>query len=203
MSGNRYKFILASQSPRRKQLLGELGITFEVIPARGEENVTKTVPSEVVEELSRQKAEEVMLRIISDNPSGHENLVIIGSDTIVAAGHRILGKPSDINAAREMIREIQGAVHQVYTGVAVIRVENGEPEEMNIFHECTDVDVWPMTDEEIENYIRTPEPYDKAGAYGIQGTFGVFIRGIRGDYNTVVGLPAARLYHELKNMRVI
>lgn len=199
----KYKFILASQSPRRKQLLGELGITFEVIPARGEENVTKTVPSEVVEELSRQKAEEVMLRIIADNPSEHENLVIIGSDTIVAADHKILGKPSDTDAAREMIREIQGAVHQVYTGVTVIRVENGEPEEMNIFHECTDVDVWPMTDEEIENYIRTPEPYDKAGAYGIQGTFGVFIRGIRGDYNTVVGLPVARLYHELKKMRIM
>lgn len=199
----KYKFILASQSPRRKQLLGELGITFEVIPARGEENVTKTVPSEVVEELSRQKAEEVMLRIIADNPSEHENLVIIGSDTIVAADHKILGKPSDTDVAREMIREIQGAVHQVYTGVTVIRVENGEPEEMNIFHECTDVDVWPMTDEEIENYIRTPEPYDKAGAYGIQGTFGVFIRGIRGDYNTVVGLPVARLYHELKKMRIM
>lgn len=199
----KYKFILASQSPRRKQLLGELGITFEVIPARGEENVTKTVPSELVEELSRQKAEEVMLRIIADNPSEHENLVIIGSDTIVAADHKILGKPSDTDAAREMIREIQGAVHQVYTGVTVIRVENGEPEEMNIFHECTDVDVWPMTDEEIENYIRTPEPYDKAGAYGIQGTFGVFIRGIRGDYNTVVGLPVARLYHELKKMRIM
>lgn len=203
MLESRYKFILASQSPRRRQLLSELGIPFEVIPARGEEKVTKTVPSEVVEELSRQKAEEVMMRILADNPSASENLVIIGSDTIVAAGHRILGKPSDTDAAREMIREIQGAVHQVYTGVAVIRVEDGEPEEMNVFHECTDVDVWPMTDEEIENYIRTPEPYDKAGAYGIQGTFGIFIRAIRGDYNTVVGLPVARLYHEMKRMNVL
>lgn len=203
MDTSRYKFVLASQSPRRRQLLGELGITFDVMPARGEEVVTREVPSEVVEELSRQKAEEVMMRLLADNPSGSENLVIIGSDTIVAADHKILGKPSDTDAAREMIRKIQGAVHQVYTGVTVIRVENGEPEEMKIFHECTDVDVWPMTDEEIEDYIRTPEPYDKAGAYGIQGTFGLFIRGIRGDYNTVVGLPVARLYHELKKMGIM
>lgn len=198
-----YRFILASQSPRRRQLLKELGISFDVIPAKGKETVRSTVPSDVVEELSRQKAEEVMLRILSQNPSDTENMVIIGSDTIVAVDHRILGKPVDRNEAREMISEIQGNIHQVYTGVAVIRIEGGEPEEMNIFHECTDVDVYPMTDEEIEAYIDTPEPYDKAGAYGIQGTFGVFIRGIRGDYNTVVGLPVARLYHELKKMGIL
>lgn len=198
-----YRFILASQSPRRRQLLKELGISFDVIPAKGKETVRSTVPSDVVEELSRQKAEEVMLRILSQNPSDTENMVIIGSDTIVAVDHRILGKPADRNEAREMISEIQGNIHQVYTGVAVIRIEGGEPEEMNIFHECTDVDVYPMTDEEIEAYIDTPEPYDKAGAYGIQGTFGVFIRGIRGDYNTVVGLPVARLYHELKKMGIL
>lgn len=160
-------------------------------------------PAEVVEELSRQKAEEVALRLLGEDPSGRGNTVVIGADTVVAINHKILGKPADQAQAGDMIREIQGRIHQVYTGVTVIRIREGELEEMNIFHECTDVDVYPMTEEEIENYIRTPEPYDKAGAYGIQGIFGRFIRGIRGDYNNVVGLPAARLYHELRDMQVL
>lgn len=200
---SQYKFVLASQSPRRRQLLAALGISFSVMPARGKENVTGERPAEVVEELSRQKAEEVALRLLGEDPSGRENTVVIGADTIVAIDHKILGKPADQAQAGDMIREIQGRIHQVYTGVTVIRIREGELEEMNIFHECTDVDVYPMTEEEIENYIRTPEPYDKAGAYGIQGIFGRFIRGIRGDYNNVVGLPAARLYHELRDMQVL
>lgn len=200
---SQYKFVLASQSPRRRQLLAALGISFSVMPARGKENVTGERPAEVVEELSRQKAEEVALRLLGEDPSGRENTVVIGADTVVAIDHKILGKPADQAQAGDMIREIQGRIHQVYTGVTVIRIREGELEEMNIFHECTDVDVYPMTEEEIENYIRTPEPYDKAGAYGIQGIFGRFIRGIRGDYNNVVGLPAARLYHELRDMQVL
>lgn len=200
---SQYKFVLASQSPRRRQLLAALGISFSVMPARGKENVTGERPAEVVEELSRQKAEEVALRLLGEDPSGRENIVVIGADTVVAIDHKILGKPADQAQAGDMIREIQGRIHQVYTGVTVIRIREGELEEMNIFHECTDVDVYPMTEEEIENYIRTPEPYDKAGAYGIQGIFGRFIRGIRGDYNNVVGLPAARLYHELRDMQVL
>ena len=126
--------------------------------------------------------------------------VVIGADTVVAADHRILGKPADRREAREMMTLLQGSIHQVYTGVTLIVTGPGTDIRTRTFHECTDVDVYPMTDEEIEDYISTPEPYDKAGAYGIQGSFGIYIKGIRGCYYNVVGLPIARLIHELKDI---
>ncbi len=195
------QIILASASPRRSELLHQAGLSFVVIPSRGEEVITSTHPAEVVEELSLQKAREVADRILSGKEEKADDfLAVIGADTVVAADHQILGKPADHEQAREMITRLQGNVHQVYTGVTlIIRDDNG-----NIctrtFHECTDVDVYPMTEEEVEEYISTPEPYDKAGAYGIQGSFGIYIRGIRGCYYNVVGLPIARLVHELREM---
>ena len=213
------RVILASQSPRRRELMKQAGFSFEVIPAKGEEQITSTHPAEVVEELSRQKAMEVAAMCdpkpententpadqANDTPAERtqeeaEETLVVGADTVVAIDHRILGKPSDHEDARQMIRELQGRAHQVFTGVTLILKREGEQPIIRTFHECTDVHVFPMEEEEIEAYISTDEPYDKAGAYGIQGAFGVFIEKIDGDYNNVVGLPIARLYHEVMRM---
>ena len=188
--------VLASQSPRRRELLGRLGLTFDILPARGEEQMIGETPDEIVEELSRQKAEEVLGRV----EAAAEEILVIGADTVVAVDGEILGKPRDREDARRMIRELQDRVHQVYTGVTLLRRHPDGTLQRRTFHEETHVDVYAMSDDEIEAYIDTPEPYDKAGAYGIQGGFSLYIRRIDGDYNNVVGLPAARVYHEIRKL---
>ena len=196
------QIILASASPRRSELLRQAGMDFVVIPSRGEEVVTSTHPAEVVEELSLQKAQEIADRILAGGEEKASDFnVIIGADTVVAADHKILGKPADHEDARKMITLLQGNVHQVYTGVTLIVKDKKGNIRTRTFNECTDVDVCEMSYEEVEEYISTPEPYDKAGAYGIQGSFGVYIRGIRGCYYNVVGLPISRLCRELKDLR--
>lgn len=183
------RIILASASPRRKELLEQIGLEFEIIPSTCEEVITKQNPGEVVEELSKQKAEDVAKKVSEG--------IIIGSDTIVYHAGRILGKPSDRDEATEMLQGLQGDVHSVFTGVTVIVKENGTKICHTFFQE-TKVRVLPMTDKEIEAYVDTKEPMDKAGAYGIQGRFAAWIEGIEGDYNTVVGLPIAALWQILK-----
>ena len=185
------KLILASASPRRKELLGKIGLKFEIIPAKGEEVVTKNLPWEVVEELSFQKAKE-----IADMQK--EECIVIGSDTIVAKGEKIMGKPKDEADAYQMLSEIAGDVHQVYTGVTLIRT--GKEPKVITFAEKTDVYLYPMNDEEICAYIATKDPMDKAGAYGIQGDFAIHVKGIEGDYYNVVGLPIGKVYQELKQL---
>lgn len=195
------QIVLASASPRRSELLKQAGLDFVVIPSKGEEVITSTHPAEVVEELSLQKAQEVAQRILAGNESAVKDFsVVIGADTVVAADHKILGKPADHEDARKMITMLQGNIHQVYTGVTLIVKDAKGSIHTRTFNECTDVDVCEMSSEEVEEYISTKEPYDKAGAYGIQGSFGVYIRGIRGCYYNVVGLPISRLCHELKDM---
>lgn len=181
------KMILASGSPRRKELLEQLGIEFEVIPSRKEEIFTGTTPKEVVEELSRQKAVEVG-DMVEDSP------VIIGGDTIVVLEGQILGKPRDEEDAKKMLRMLQGKTHQVYTGITVFV----KGEISFTFSEITYVTMYPMSEQEIQDYVMTGEPLDKAGSYGIQGKAAKYIKKIDGDYNTVVGFPVARLYQELK-----
>ena len=196
------KIILASASPRRSELLKQAGFTFTVIPSEAEEVITSTHPAEVVEELSQQKAQEVADRILGGKEgSSEDTIVVIGADTVVAADHKILGKPADHQEAEEMIELLQGKGHQGYTGDTLIVADPEKGVRTKTFHECTDVDVYPMTEQEVEEYISKPEPYDKAGAYGIQGSFGIYIKGIRGCYYNVVGLPIARLVHELKEMQ--
>ena len=185
------KLILASASPRRKELLGKIGLEFNIIPAKGEEVVTKNLPWEVVEELSFQKAKE-----IADMQM--EECIVIGSDTIVAKGEKIMGKPKDEADAYQMLSEIAGDVHQVYTGVTLIRT--GKEPKVITFAEKTDVHLYPMSDEEIYAYFATKDPMDKAGAYGIQGDFAIHVKGIEGDYYNVVGLPIGKVYQELKQM---
>lgn len=181
------RIILASASPRRRELLGQVGIIPEVMPSHVEEVVTYTQPDQVVMELSAQKAEDVAAMFLQKEAA---DLVVIGSDTVVAVDGEILGKPQDEEDAVRMISLIQGRTHQVYTGVTMIFGKGGE---RVTFAEKTDVHVYPMTEAQIRRYVATKEPMDKAGAYGIQGYFAAHIQGISGDYNSVVGLPVGRV----------
>lgn len=183
------KLILASASPRRKELLSKTGLTFDIIPAKGEEIITKEIPVEVVMELSRQKAEEIAARQEGD-------CIIIGADTIVAKGETIMGKPKDEADARRMLEMISDDCHQVYTGVTLLRT-GANPASIT-FVEKTDVFLYPISEKDMEAYIASGDPMDKAGAYGIQGDFAVHVKGIEGDYYNVVGLPIGRVYQELK-----
>jgi len=188
---NVMKLILASASPRRKELLAKTGLTFDIIPAKGEETVTKTIPAEVVMELSLQKAKEIA-------EQQTEDCIIIGADTIVAKGDVIMGKPRDREDAFRMLEMISDDCHQVYTGVTIIRT--GKNAETITFAEKTDVYLYPISKEDINAYIESGDPMDKAGAYGIQGDFAVHVKGIEGDYYNVVGLPIGRVYQELKKL---
>ena len=185
------EIILASASPRRKDLLEQVGISCRVVPSLIEESITTTVPQDVVQELSRQKCEDVAGRQAED-------CVVLGADTIVSVHGKILGKPADEAQAVEMLQELQGNTHQVYTGVTLIWKSKKEVLREETFYEMTDVTFYGMSDEEIRNYVSSKEPMDKAGAYGIQGLSAKFIERICGDYNNVVGLPVASVYQKLK-----
>ena len=180
------KVILASGSPRRKELLEQIGAVFEVRKTDGEEVLLSRIPEEAAEELALQKAREAAERWEGD--------VIIGADTVVSADGMILGKPKDREDAFRMLQMLQGKEHEVVTGVALILQPSGRCVH---FAEKTRVRVYPMTKAQIERYVDSGEPMDKAGAYGIQGKFAAYISGIEGDYNNVVGLPVGRLYQEL------
>ena len=174
--------ILASQSPRRRELLGQMGFSFTVRPAKGEELPhPELTPAQLVEELARQKALEVSAEAASDD-------VVVAADTVVAVDGTVLGKPRDHVHAAEMLSALSGREHTVYTGVAVKRGEK-----LLVEHEATQVRFRPLTEREIDLYIKTGEPMDKAGSYGIQGYGALLVEGIRGDYFNVVGLPICRL----------
>lgn len=189
---NQTKIVLASASPRRRELLGQIGIVPKIVPSTLEEKITADIPKEVVKELSLQKACDIAARCEADT-------LVIGADTVVAAGGRILGKPKSHEEAERMIALLSGSTHQVYTGVTLIYC-GPEGQTVKTFAEKTDVRVYPMTAEEIHEYAYSDEPMDKAGAYGIQGKFAAYIKGIDGDYSNVVGLPIGRVYQEMKEL---
>lgn len=195
------KFILASGSPRRKELLEQIGISFEIMPAHGEEIITKSLPREIVEELSLQKALEVAGSIEKERQAA-EHTVVIGADTIVAYGDEIMGKPKSEEMALEMLEKLQSNTHQVYTGVTLVIMTAGARQVIT-FHEKTDVVMYPMTKAQLETYVATGEPMDKAGAYAIQGKCAAYVKGICGEYNNVVGLPVARLTQELLKLGLL
>lgn len=184
------KVILASASPRRQELLGKLGFPFEVIPSGAEENIRETEPVTVVEELSRMKALDVF------GAQKEEDVLVIGADTIVAYQGQMMGKPENQAEAVSMLKRLSGNTHRVYTGVTLCRRVEGR-ETVRTFHECTEVTFFPLSEAEIQAYVQTGEPMDKAGAYGIQGQGALLVEKITGDYNNVVGLPVARLYREI------
>lgn len=185
------RIILASQSPRRKELLRQVGVEFEVIPSDKEEKVSSDNPQDVVKELSKQKAEDVKLK------AGDDFALIIGADTVVSYNGEILGKPKDEKDAKRMLSMLQSHCHQVYTGVTLIL-----PDKEITFSKCTDVHMYPMSNDEIDKYVATKEPMDKAGAYAIQGKCAAYVERIEGDYNNVVGLPVAAIVNELKNQGI-
>ena len=222
------QIILASASPRRRELLTQIGLDFDVVVSETEEKITSTEPAKVVEELSAQKAEAVWEKLRSmtasqgsvtnaerldegsevfepEQTSGETTMtdtLVLGADTVVACDGKILGKPADTEAAAAMLTMLQGRGHEVYTGVTILYEQNGERKTLT-FHEKTTVHFYPMTDAQIREYVATGDPMDKAGAYGIQGFCARYIRGIEGDYNNVVGLPVGRVYQELHGLRLV
>lgn len=188
------KIILASGSPRRKELLLQIGIVPEIIVSHVEEKITSDVPAEVVMSLAEQKAVDVA----KEMPEG---TVILGSDTVVAADGKILGKPKSHEEAYEMIRRLAGRSHQVYTGVCLVKKgPEGEVDTVVSFYDETDVNVSPMTEKEIREYADSEEPMDKAGSYAVQGFFARYIDGLKGSYANVMGLPVHLVYQELKKL---
>ena len=199
------QIILASASPRRKALLEQIGMEFEICPAKGEEVITESRPDAVVSELSRQKAEEVAAGVLTYNEqhpdlATPQDILVIGADTVVAYGDEILGKPKDEADAKRMLTLLQGNTHSVYTGITLVFIDKSGRTGEYCFFEKTDVTMYPMDEDEINRYIATGEPMDKAGSYGIQGLCAIYIKQIEGDYNNVVGLPVARLYQELRRV---
>lgn len=184
------EIILASASPRRKELLSTAGLEFTVRVADVEEVIDENAtPDEVVMSLALQKAQAVA--------QADPTATVIGADTVVVLDGEILGKPVNEQNAIEMLTALSGRSHTVYTGVAII---NGE--KIKNFCEATQVEFFPLTEDEIRSYVATGEPMDKAGAYGIQGKGCVLVRKIDGDYFNVVGLPVSRVCRELRDFDV-
>ena len=173
------RFILASASPRRKEILENAGFDFEIIVSDVDENITEDLsPSETVEELAKRKA----LAVWEEN----KDAVVFGCDTVVAVDGKILGKPRDDDEAFDMIKMLSGKAHTVSTGVCICASDK-----ISVFSNTTNVEFYPLSDETIRSYVATGESRDKAGAYGIQGYGSVLIKEIKGDYFSVMGLPVS------------
>ena len=180
---------LASASPRRREILQMAGERFEVVPSHGDESRPPELsPGELVQELARRKA---FAAEVFPGPGD----IVLGADTLVALDGRLLGKPSTEKEAFSMLSALSGRVHRVYTGCCLRTAGRSET-----FVSEAEVEFYPLTEEEIRAYIATGEPMDKAGAYGIQGRGCVLVRGIRGDYYTVMGLPAAEVIRRLRKL---
>ncbi|MDO4405928.1 MAG: Maf family protein [Eubacteriales bacterium] len=194
------KLILASGSPRRREILTDLGYSFDVKTADFDESqVSLEKPSEGVQALALGKATAAAEATSVDAPT-----VFLGSDTVVALNDAVMGKPADEEDAKAMLRSLSGKTHVVYTGVALVeKNERGEIVSNETFVEATEVTFFELSEEEIDWYVGTGEPMDKAGAYGIQGLGRVLVEGIRGDYETVVGLPAARVCRALRKHDIV
>ena len=185
------KIILASNSPRRKELMNLLNIDYEIIVSQVEEVIDKTLTeSDLVMDLAYQKAVDIFRT--------HKDDIVLGFDTLVYIEDHILGKPKSIEEAKDMLLLLSGQTHVVITGCAIITKGFSKS-----FYEKTRVTFFPLTEKEIDDYIDSKEPFDKAGAYAVQGLGAKFIRSINGDYYTVMGLPVSRLYHELKANNLI
>lgn len=188
------KIILASASPRRKEILEQVGVTCEVISSQVAEEVEENEPGAMVEALSSLKAEDIAGQAEGD-------FVVIAADTMVVKEGEVYGKPSGEEEACQILGSLQGDRHEVYTGVTLISVLDGEGL-IDSFHTRTIVDMMPMTADQISAYVQTGEPLDKAGAYGIQGRGAAYIKNIVGDYYNVMGLPVSTVLSHLDNMGV-
>ncbi len=212
------QFVLASQSPRRKELLQRLGISFQVITSATDERVSSSDPAMVTSVLANRKAMAVAEGLLCQGGTlwmrqplieqgtfrigPADKAIVIGADTVVVIDGQIIGKPGSVVEARKMMHLLQGRTHEVYTGVAILTLQDGHQDRGRTFHDKTIVHVGELDEIELEEYITSPEPYDKAGGYGIQGEFAKYITGIEGDYYNVVGLPINKLYQELKKLGI-
>ncbi|MCR5154168.1 MAG: Maf family protein [Lachnospiraceae bacterium] len=195
-NNKKYRLILASGSPRRKEILGNTGLEFEIKTSDKEEIINTTVPQDAVLALSAQKAE-----FVGEEVSG--DVCIIGADTVVSYRNEILGKPKNKEDAIRMVSELAGDTHRVFTGVTILVKEDGKEVKRSSFYVETLVDVYSMSKKEIDEYVESGEPMDKAGAYAIQGLFAPYIKKIDGDYYNIVGFPISKIYHELKNLEIV
>ncbi|KAF8984391.1 hypothetical protein BGZ46_008142 [Entomortierella lignicola] len=198
---NAKKVILASSSPRRKDILTNLGITYTVIPSTFPETLDKSLfshPSEYVKENALQKALEVYERL---NAAGNTPDLVIGADTVVAYDSKILEKPRSVQDAIDMLTSLSGSTHMVYTGVTLIAPPTDGSDKPRIVTdvEATEVKMQVLSQELIEAYVNTGEPMDKAGAYGYQTTGGLLVKGINGCSWNVIGLPASKLFFMLQD----
>lgn len=184
--------ILASASPRRKELLTNIGLKFQVIPSSIEENPGEAFSYEKIEQVAREKAMDVVGKV--DYP-----VIIIGSDTVVTIDNKILGKPEDENDAFNMLRLLSGRTHKVVSAIAVHDSETGKTKTASV---TSEVEFRELTDREIRAYINTGEPFDKAGAYAIQGKAGTFVRAIKGCYSNIVGISVFKLAEMLKEFGI-
>ena len=196
------RIILGSASPRRKEILAQIGAEFTVRVSGKEEVYRSSRPEDIVRELALMKAENVASDL-SEELSEMKHTVILGADTVVVLDDRILGKPGDEAEAFEMLTRLQGMTHEVCTGVAALDFDSAGRKRVTDHAVVTKVFVHTMTEKEIRDYIATGEPMDKAGAYGIQGRFAPYIDRIEGDYYNVVGLPASYVYQMLKGLGAI
>ncbi len=191
------KIILASGSPRRRELLSGIEADFEVLPAGIEESYPAELPEELIPEYLAQKKAEHVVELLRKQQKNMDNLVVLAADTIVVVNGEVLGKPEDEKAAFDMLQKIAGRAHQVISGVC-LKTET----QTVAFHEVTKVYFHHLSDDEILHYIKHYKPFDKAGAYAIQEWIGMIgIKYIEGDYYNVVGLPVNRVYQELKKMK--
>ncbi|MCH4266506.1 MAG: Maf family protein [Solobacterium sp.] len=182
--------ILASKSPRRRQLLEKCGLPFEVSPADIDETINENgyLPDQI-----RMLAERKAAAVLKDHP----NEVVIGSDTIVTIDQKVLGKPKDAEDAKRMLRQLSGHTHEVITGICIL---SSMREYSNV--SVSEVTFADLDDQEIEKYVETGEPMDKAGAYAVQGIASRYITRIHGDYYSIMGLPVSMVYEELKNLNL-
>lgn len=194
------KIILGSASPRRRELLSQIGVSFEVRTSGREEIYHSVILEEIVRELALMKAENVAGDLTDEQNEAPKDTIVIGADTIVVLDGKILGKPVDEKDAADMIGALQGRSHEVYTGVAILDYDAQGEKNVSVHAVGTKVYVNPMDEAEISAYIDTGEPMDKAGAYGIQGRFAAYIDRIEGDYYNVVGLPVSYVYQALKRI---
>ena len=191
------KIILASKSPRRREILENLGIKFTIITEETDESSNVTEPSELVRELAERKgaavADKIINMIKTEGAFDGEDTLVLSSDTVVAANGAILGKPRDLDDARDMLRRIEGREHSVFSGIAAALIKGGKIAKTVSAIEETVVRFGKMTEADIDFYVNNESVLDKAGAYAIQGIASAWIDGIDGDYFNVVGLPVRRL----------
>ncbi len=194
------ELILASASARRRELMKTCGYEFTAIPSPAEEEAAARDPARLVEELSLIKARSVFESL---EPGRAANAVVVGSDTVVVLEGGVLGKPKSEEEAAEMLRRESGKQNEVYTGLAVVSADESGAVRVSVTHDRALVKFVELTEDEIAAYVRSGEPMDKAGAYGIQGSFAVHIESVSGSYFTVVGLPVHLLYRELKAVGIL